>query len=260
MTSAAAHRRGIAGMSLIALTMVAVLLSLGFWQMQRRDEKHRLIRALHERLAAEPAALPIARDWPVLDPVHDEFRRVRFIATYRKLPDAMVYSSGSAVRDDVAGPGTWAFLPARLPDGRTIVINAGFVPNTMQQRGTEDRAIAPLLTGEPATLTGYLRFPEHPGLFAASPNVDKRLWFTRDVPAMAAALGWDRPAELAPFYVDLEAPVPASGVPKPGPLGVHLRDNHLQYAITWFGLALAVAVAFAFWLHGQRRRCAPVPG
>uniref|UniRef100_E6VBQ7 SURF1-like protein n=1 Tax=Rhodopseudomonas palustris (strain DX-1) TaxID=652103 RepID=E6VBQ7_RHOPX len=260
MTSAAAHRRGIAGMSLIALTMVAVLLSLGIWQLHRRDEKHRLIAALHQRLAAEPVALPAARDWPSLDPVDDEFRRVRFAATYLKLPDAMVYSSGSAVRDDIAGPGTWAFLPARLPDGRTIVINAGFVPNTMQQRGTEDRAIAPLLTGEPATLTGYLRFPEHPGLFAASPNVDKRLWFTRDVPAMAAALGWDRPAELAPFYVDLEAPVPASGVPKPGPLGVHLRDNHLQYAITWFGLALAVAVAFAFWLHGQRRRSAPVPG
>lgn len=258
--TAAARRRSIAGMSLIALTMVAVLLSLGFWQLQRRDEKHRLITALHQRLAAEPVALSAAPDWPSLDPAHDEFRRVRFTATYLKLPDAMVYSSGSAVRDDVAGPGTWAFLPARLADGRIVVINAGFVPNTMQERGAEDRAVAPLRSGEPVTLTGYLRFPEQPGLFAPAPNLDKRLWFTRDVPAMAAALGWDRPAAVAPFYVDLEAPVPAAGVPKPGRLGVHLRDNHLQYAITWLGLALAVAVAFAFWLHGQRRGSTPVLG
>lgn len=259
MTAEAARRRSIAGMSLIALTMVAVLLSLGIWQLQRRDEKHRLIAALSERLATEPVALPAARDWPALDPPNDEFRRVRFTATYLKLPDVMVYSSGSAVRDDVVGPGTWAFLPARLADGRIVVINAGFVPNTMQERGAEDRAVQPLLGGETATLTGYLRFPEQPGLFAPAPNLDNRLWFTRDVPAMAAALGWDKPAEIAPFYIDLEMPMPAGGVPKPGPLGVHLRDNHLQYAITWFGLAAAVLVAFAFWLRGQGRQVAVPP-
>ena len=61
----------------------------------------------------------------------------------------MVYSSGSAVRDDVSGPGTWAFIPARLPMGETVVVNAGFVPNTMQDRGQQDRAVARLITGEP---------------------------------------------------------------------------------------------------------------
>lgn len=259
MNSAAARRRSIAGMSLIVLTMVAVLLALGIWQLQRRDDKHRLIAALSDRLAAEPVALPAARDWSALDPVHDEFRRVRFTATYLKLPDVMVYSSGSAVRDDVTGPGTWAFLPAQLPDGRIVVINAGFVPNTMQERGAEDRAVQPLLSGEAATVTGYLRFPEQPGLFAPAPNLDKRLWFTRDVPAMAAALGWDKPAETAPFYIDLEAPMPAGGVPKPGPLGVHLRDNHLQYAVTWFGLAAAVLITFVFWLRGQAWQAAAPP-
>ena len=65
-------------------------------------------------------------------------------------------------------------------------------------------------------------------------NLIKRLWFTRDHLAMARMLGW---GEVAPFYIDLEAPVPASGVPKPGPLEVHLKDDHMQYAITWFGLA-----------------------
>jgi cytochrome oxidase assembly protein ShyY1 len=67
---------------------------------------------------------------------------------------------------------------------------------------------------------------------------------------MATALKW---GAVAPFYIDLEAPAPASGLPKPGPLKVHLRDEHLQYAITWLGLALAVAIAFAIWLRGRVR-------
>jgi len=85
-------------------------------------------------------------------------------------------------------------------------------------------------------------------------NTAKRLWFTRDHLAMARALGWgegDKP--VAPFYIDLEQPAPVSGVPKPGPLEVHLKDDHMQYAITWFGLAVAVVVAFGVWLWGQRR-------
>src|SRR5215203_1068146 len=67
--------------------------------------------------------------------------------------------------------------------------------------------------------------------------------------AMARMLGWEK---VAPFYIDLEAPVPESSIPKPGPLTVHLKDDHLQYAITWFGLACAVAIAFGVWLFGQR--------
>ena len=161
----------------------------------------------------------------------------------------MVYSSGSAVRTDISGPGTWAFLPAKLTDGQTIVVNAGFVQNTMQDRAQEDRAVARLVTGQPVTLTGYIRFPESAGTLTHAENLAKRLWFTRDHLVMARALGW---GEVAPFYIDLESPIPESGIPKPGPLEVHLKDDHLQYAITWFGLAGAVLIAFAVWMRGQR--------
>jgi cytochrome oxidase assembly protein ShyY1 len=248
MSATAKRPRGVFGMTIIALVMVGVLASLGVWQLQRRDEKHALIAALTERLALAPVPLPT--DWTALSAARDEFRRVTFTATFESKPDVMVYTSGSAVREDVAGPGTWAFLPARLPDGRTLVVNAGFVPNTMQDRAQQDRAVAPLITGAPVVLTGYLRFPEKPGLFSAHEDRAKRLWFVRDHQAMSEANAW---GATAPFYIDLEAPVPPSGVPKPGPLQVHLRDNHMQYAITWFGLALVVLIAFGFWLAGQRR-------
>ncbi len=166
----------------------------------------------------------------------------------------MVYSSGSAVREDISGPGTWAFLPARLPTGEIVVINAGFVQNTMQDREQEDRAVTHLITGAPVILSGYLRFPEAAGLLTPAENLARRLWFMRDHLAMARALGWGADGRpVAPFYIDLELPVPASGIPKPGPLQVHLKDDHMQYAITWFGLAGALVIAFGVWLFGQKR-------
>jgi surfeit locus 1 family protein len=250
MIAISASRRGVVGFGIFTLVMVALLTGLGVWQLQRRTEKHALIAALTERLAAAPEALPSSEQWSGLKPDRDEFRRVRFAATYESAPDAMVYSSGSAVRSDISGPGTWAFMPAALPGGGTVVINTGFVQNTMQDRAQQDRAVMRLVTNEPVMLTGYLRFPEKAGLLTPPENLAGRLWFTRDHLAMARALGW---SNVAPFYLDLEAPVPASGIPKPGPLEVHLKDDHLQYAITWFGLAGAVMIAFGVWWRGQLR-------
>jgi cytochrome oxidase assembly protein ShyY1 len=243
--------RGTTTFALFTLAMVAAFIGLGIWQLQRRVEKHALIAALTERLAAEPEALPEAAQWRALTPARDEFRRVHFAASYQPAPDAMVYSSGSAVREDVAGPGTWVFIPARLPGGETVVINTGFVPNMMQDRAKEDDAVKQLVIGAQVTLTGYLRFPEAAGVLTPAEDRQKRLWFTRDHLAMARVLGW---GDVAPFYIDLESPLPDGDVPKPGPLTVHLKDDHLQYAITWFGLAGAVIIAFGVWLRRKPQR------
>jgi cytochrome oxidase assembly protein ShyY1 len=242
-----AARRSL-GFGIFTLVMVALFAGLGVWQLQRRVEKHALIAALDARLAAAPVPLPPPSEWSKLTPKDDEFKRVSFTATYETRLDAMVYSSGSAIRTDISGPGTWAFIPARLPGGETIAINAGFVPNTMQDRNVQDRAVARLITGKPVEMTGYIRFPEAAGIFTPNVEQSKRLWFARDHLAMAEAFGWKK---VAPFYVDLETPVPPSGIPKPGPLQVQLRDEHMQYAITWFTLAIAVVIAFGVWW--QRR-------
>ncbi len=254
MSALVSRRRGSAGFAIFTLVMVAAFIGLGLWQLQRRTDKHALIAALDERLAAAPVALPPAAQWPALTPEKDEFRRIDFSATYAALPDAMVYSSGSAVRDDISGPGTWAFMPSRLPGGETVAVNTGFVQNTMQDRSYQDRAVGQLITGQPVKLTGYIRFPETAGTLTPAENVAKRLWFTRDHLSMARALGWGEGGKnVAPFYIDLESPAPESGIPKPGALTVLLKDDHLQYAITWFALAGAVVVAFGVWWRGQRK-------
>jgi cytochrome oxidase assembly protein ShyY1 len=160
MIETGVRQHSVAGFGVFTLIMVALFVGLGVWQLQRRVEKHALIAALTERLAAAPGPLPSASQWSALTPASDEFRHVSFAATYQSRPDAMVYSSGSSVREDISGPGTWAFLPARLPSGQTIVVNAGFVQNTMQDRAQQDRAVVRLITNEPVTLTGYIRFPE----------------------------------------------------------------------------------------------------
>jgi surfeit locus 1 family protein len=252
MTGISAHPRGLS-FGVFTLAMVAIFVGLGLWQLQRRTEKHALIAALSERLAAMPEPLPQPSRWAALTPASDEFRRVRFSATYAQMPDAMVYSSGSVVREDISGPGTWAFLPTRSSRGESVVVNAGFVQNTLQDRSFQDRAVARLTKDAPVELTGYIRFPEQAGLLTPAENTVNRLWFVRDHLAMARRLGW---GEVAPFYIDLEQPVPENGIPKPGPLTVHLKDDHLQYAITWFTLAGAVLIAFAVWLRGQRRASA----
>jgi cytochrome oxidase assembly protein ShyY1 len=250
MMVTAAKPRPVAGFAIFTLVMLVGFVGLGIWQLQRRVEKHALIAALTERLAVAPQPLPPPAQWSALNPARDEFSRVSFTATYQSRLDAMVYGSGSAVREDISGPGTWAFLPAQLPDGETVAVNAGFVPNMMQDRGLQDRAVAQLITGQPVVLTGYIRFPQAAGMLTPAEDRAKRLWFTRDHLAMARALGWDK---VAPFYIDLETPVPANGIPKPGPLEIHLKDDHMQYAITWFALAGAVVIAFAVWWRAQRR-------
>jgi len=241
---------GMFGMAVITLAMLGTLISLGVWQLQRRAEKHELIAALDARLGAAPVAVPAPGDWPALTQQKDEFRRVRLMGTFEARPDARVFTSGSGLRPDAVGTGVWVFAPLDLNAGGTVVINRGFMPEPVP-------AAIPVPAGA-VELVGYLRFAEKPGSLTPDAEVGKRLWFARDHQAMASALGWGKmPGEVAPFYIDLEAPIPEGGLPKPGALSVKLKDDHLQYAMTWFGLAAVVSIASAFWFAGaisSRRR------
>lgn len=229
--------------------IVAVLLSLGAWQLQRRVDKLALIAMLEERLAAAPVPLPPPGQWEGLAPDKDEFRRVTLTGVFDLRDQAQVFASGSPLRKDVSGTGVWMFAPLKSAGGDTVVVNRGFV--------AQGQDATPRYSSDPVTLTGYIRFPEIPGWLTPHADRSKRLWFVRDHLAMAQALAWAEPTRVAPFYVDLEGPAPSSGIPKPGPLLVSLKNDHLQYAITWFLLAAAVSIAFGFWLRGARRDSVP---
>ena len=226
-----------------------MLVALGTWQLDRRAWKESLIGKLETRLNAPATSLPAPSAWPALNVGSDEFRRVSFTATFVPEAEAFIFTPGSALRPDVTGSGYWVLAPARLRDGSQVVINRGFVPE--RQRDSKTRT-AGILVG-PQALVGVLRWPEPRNWFTPSDEPAKNLWFVRDPAAVAAAKDW---GAVAPFYIDLESPVPPGGLPRPGRLTVKLPNNHLQYALTWYGLAAALAIVFLFWLR-QRRRESP---
>lgn len=225
-----------------ALAGLVVLLGLGTWQIERKTWKEGLIATLHLRLNDAPVALPPPYEWAGMTPDNSEFTRVRlhveFPKARDKASDALVYSSGSAVRDDAKGTGYFVFSPARLPNGQQVVVNRGFV---------SDRSY-PAPFG-PQDIVGSIRWPEAPSWFVATHDAAGDIWTVRDHRAMAALKGW---GEVAPFYIEQEAPVPPGGLPHPAPLVPRLRNEHLQYAITWYGLAAVLVVMSAIWMAKRR--------
>jgi surfeit locus 1 family protein len=243
--SARPRRAGLVVPSLFALAALVTFIALGTWQIERKAWKEALIDALERRLSAAPTALPAHEQWSKVEPATDEFRRVKFSAGFVPGQEALVYASGSALRSDVSGPGYWVFAPARTSSGAIVVVNRGFVPEGRQDPAAR---IAGEISG-PIEMIGALRWPEPRGFFAPADEPGRNLWFVRDHAAIAAAKGW---GEVAPFFIELESPEPPGGLPHPGALRVSLRNEHLQYAITWYGLAAVVVVMFAFWLRARR--------
>ena len=248
-------RTGLAVPTAFALAALIAFLALGTWQVERKAWKETLIELLDARLSAGPGPLPAQRMWTRLARAEDEFRRVAFSAAFIPGTQALVYTAGSGVRGDMTGPGYWVFALARLADGDLVVVNRGFMPESRRDQNMDD-------TRDPADMidmVGVMRWPEPRGYFAASDDPGRNLWFTRDHLAIAGAKGWlERWGQVAPFFIDLESPTPPGGYPRPGALKVSLRNEHLQYAITWYGLAAVVAVMYAVWL-ANRRAAAALP-
>jgi surfeit locus 1 family protein len=240
--SAVPRRKRLLIPGVVALGGLVVLLGLGTWQLERKAWKENLIEALATRLQSGPVELPPPADWSGLAPGEAEFTRVRLNVTFLKSGDALVYTGGSSLRDDVKGVGYFVFSPARTADGRVVVVNRGSAPgrNYPQAEGMQE-------------IVGALRWPEGSSMFVSDRDSAGATWFVRDHLAMAKANGW---GEVAPFYIEQEAPVPPGGVPHPAKLNVRLRNDHLQYAITWYSLAGVLVVIFAIWALRQRRDAA----
>jgi surfeit locus 1 family protein len=246
MSAGERRRRSWLGLLIPALLAFAVLVGLGTWQIQRKAWKEGLIASLTERLAAPPIALPSPATWPSLDPATDEYRRVTFSAEFDHAKEALVFAAPSAFRPDVSAPGYWLFTPARLADGSLLIVNRGFVPEGRQDpKSRPDGQISGAVE-----IIGAMRWPDGRNWFTPNDEPAHNLWFSRNPQAIAAAKGL---GNVAPFYVEQETPVPPGGLPHPGKLVVSLPDNHLQYALTWYGLAIVLVVVFATWAFSSGR-------
>lgn len=218
-----------------------ILLSLGFWQWQRMGEKRLLIDTIAQRTAMAPQPLP---DWGRGEAIN-AYAPVTLTGTFDHSKEAHVFFSLSKPIGGISGPGYLIITPFKLADGRQVLINRGFVPDRAKAADTRDAG----QTGGVMTIIGLLRLPEARSIFAGKDDKTKNVFFVRDPAALAQALDI---STVAPFLVDLKTPTPPGGLPVPGVTQVDIPNNHFQYALTWWSLALVLGVIFLIYARQER--------
>ncbi|HUJ37801.1 MAG TPA: SURF1 family protein [Hyphomicrobium sp.] len=224
--------KGLLWPAVMTVIGVAFLIALGNWQMRRLTWKEGLIAAIAERTHAEPVLLAEAerRAGDI------EYLRVWAKGTYLNDRELDFYAF-----DEQAGPGWHILTPLRLADGGIVFVNRGFVPDELKDPAKRKEG---QLAGE-VEIVGLARKPETAGTFTPANDTAKNVWYWRDLPAMAAAAVPGDKARVVPFVIDAELePRSPGGWPKGGTTRLEPPNRHLEYALTWYGLAAALVGVF----------------
>lgn len=243
-TTGSFARRSSIVLVVLALAALAILLAFGTWQVQRLGWKEGLVAMIDARIASEPASLAateerFARDgdvdyWPVrVEGVfHHEGER-HFFATHD------------------GRPGYYVYTPLELDDGRFLLLNRGFVPFEVKDAALRAEG---QVEGR-QTIVGLARNPldGKPSWIIPDNDIAKNVFYWKDIDAMASSSGAGQRADFLPFFVDTnDAPNPG-GLPVGGVTLISMPNNHLQYAVTWYGLAAALVGVMGVWLWRQRK-------
>lgn len=240
-------RKGIILPALLTAAAFAVLVALGSWQLQRLYWKNELVDRVTLRVASPAAPLPAQTDWAGLNLAEWEYRPVTLRGTFDHEREALVYTVLSEPKGREKGPGYLVLTPLHLNEGQgTVLVNRGFVPEPKRQPETRAEGQIP---GE-VEVTGLLRGPEEGNPFTPEPDPERKLFFRRDAVEIAAAYGLKG---VAPFTVDADARPNAGGLPQGGETRIAFPNRHLEYALTWYGLAAGLLGVFAAWAFGRRR-------
>lgn len=222
---------------LATLAALAILVALGTWQLQRHAWKQDLIDKVAARAYGAPAALPAEGEWPGWSAPAQDYRRVRITGRFLHEHEVAVHGLMSGAQRGQPVQGYYLLTPLRLPDGAAVIVNRGFVPTELRDPARRPGSDP---SGE-VTLTGLLRAPETRGWFVPANEPYRNAWFVRDVDEIARAKGLVR---VAPFLVDADAAPNPGGWPKGGQTRLAIPNDHLHYALTWYGLALTLACVF----------------
>ncbi|HYZ41610.1 MAG TPA: SURF1 family protein [Stellaceae bacterium] len=219
--------------TLFTAPTLLLLLALGFWQIERLGWKENLIAQRQTAVAAAPVAVPQNLE----EARGMEFRHV--IDEGEFLNDKEIFIGATS---EGGGLGYHVLTPLREPNGRVVFVNRGFIPSEL--RDPAKRA-AGQLSGR-VQVKGLLRLPPdgRPSWFLPDNRPDLNYWFWVDIPEMSAA---DKLERVAPFYIDADATPNPGGWPKGGVTRLTLPNDHLQYAITWFSLAVALVVIYVLY-------------
>ena len=216
--------------TMFTVPVVLLLLALGSWQIERLFWKRELIAQRQAAVAAAPTTVPPSPE----KARRDEFHHVTDEGVFLHDKEIFLGATSEAGRN-----GYHVLTPLREPGGRIVFVNRGFIPAELKDPAKRS---AGQVSGT-ARVVGLLRLPQtqKPAWFLPDNRPDLNYWFWIDLPAMAAA---DELDDVATFYIDADATPNPGGWPKGGITSLELRNDHLQYAITWFSLAIALIVVY----------------
>lgn len=221
------------------ITAVAVVTAtgLGIWQIQRMFWKQDLIET-----RSRQSSLPVLEGAPAsFDRAQHEYRRARVTGVFDHARELFV-----AARSLNGNVGYHVVTPLRLSGGRTLLVNRGWVPTALREPNLR---AAGQVTGQ-VTLTGFMRAPQEGGWATRDNKPAANLWYTVDPAAMAKAANL---TQVQPWYLEAGPRANPGGFPIGGQTRLELRNQHLQYVITWFSVALTGLVIWYLW-HRRRER------
>ncbi|MBD8685724.1 MULTISPECIES: SURF1 family protein [unclassified Rhizobium] len=239
----ASHRRLWFAAPLVLLALV-LLLALGTWQVKRMYWKEGLLADIQQRTQAPP--VPLADIEKLAASGGDiEYRTVQLSGTFDHTKEQHFFATFQGQT------GYYIYTPLKLADDRTIFVNRGFVPYDMKEPATRKE-------GEVAgnvSIEGLARarLGSKPSSLLPDNDLAKNIYYWKDLTAMTSRAGLE-PAQVLPFFVDANAAANPGGWPKGGVTLIDLPNNHLQYVITWYGLALALVIVVGFaYVRGLRK-------
>jgi surfeit locus 1 family protein len=223
---------------------IAILVSLGIWQVQRLHWKETLLASIADNQAAPSMTLEAALE---ADKAKEniEFRRV-------STPGAFMHRAEKRLLSILDGKAAWQIVtPFQSEEGIVVLVDRGAVPEELR-----DYASRPATNPEGVqAITGIIRLRrDRQGLFAPDNDPEKNLYYWWDVPAMLRDIDLAPNARIAPFVLQLTPSGDRSGYPRPQAVAVNISNNHLQYAITWFSLAAILAVFAGLLTHQEFKK------
>ncbi|WP_292058580.1 MULTISPECIES: SURF1 family protein [unclassified Martelella] len=219
----------VVGLVLAALAFVT-LISLGNWQVRRLHWKEALLASVEQQLQAPPITLAEAEALPRSE---IEYRPIEVTGRFEHNRERHFFATYQGQS------GYYVYTPLRLADGRAIFVNRGFVPFDMKDAATRQEG---QVTGT-VTVTGLARdrLDEKPSFAVPENDIAQNIFYWKDIDAMAQSTGLSA-GEVVPFFVDADDAPNPGGLPVGGVTRISFPNDHLQYAITWYGLAATLAI------------------
>ncbi|NEI35143.1 SURF1 family protein [Rhizobium leguminosarum] len=229
---------------ILVLIALAILISLGTWQVERLHWKEGLLADIAARQAASP--VPLADIEAMAATGGDiEYRKVTASGRYINNKERHFFATWHGQT------GYYIYTSLELADGRTLFVNRGFVP--FDNKEPEMRMQGQLTDQQTVTGLAREKLPGKPSWVVPDNDVAKNIFYWKDLDVMAESVGLEK-AKVIPFFVDADSTPNPAGLPIGGVTQVDLPNDHLQYAFTWYGLAavLVVVVAISWFRKGAR--------